>query len=416
MNEIKTITIGILLIISGFVNSSGASAPNKTEKSKTGLHDREYTIKLLSKISDPVLVPLSKEQLYKTIPRKDWETDNDNIQTSPLQAFGRTLSGIAPWLSLGADNTEEGTLRSKYIGLSVKGLINSTNPQSPDYMFEKPTQQIIVHLAYLAYPLLIAPNQLWEPLTQAQKDNVIAALKIHRKFVPNESNWLLFPSVIECAIWKFTGECEMAPIEHAVNQHMKWFLGDGTYGDGPNLHWDYYNSYVIHPLLLETLKVCKEMGNPLGENLPEYIERGQRYAGVLEHMISPEGTFPVIGRSSTYRIAVFQELEYMAFRWNKLPESLNPGATRSAITAVIRRMMEAPGTFDENGWLNAGIVGHQINARDSYNYTGALYMCTMGLTHLGIPATDPFWTSPEAKWTQKRIWDGEDIPGQSVFK
>lgn len=406
----------ILLFVLSITDSTGATVSNKSNKKEAGLKDRAYTIKLLSKISDPVLVPLSKEQLYKAIPRKEWETDDANIQTSPLQAFGRTLSGIAPWLSLGADDTEEGKLRAKYIEMSVKGLINSTNPQSPDYMFGKPTQQIIVHLAFLAYPLLIAPNQLWDPLTQKQKDQVIEALKIHRKFIPGENNWLLFSSVIECAIWKFTGVCEMAPIERAVNQHLKWFVGDGTYGDGPNLHWDYYNSYVIHPLLLETLKFCNEMGNPLGKNLPECIKRGQRYAGILEHMISPEGTFPVIGRSSTYRIAVFQQLEYMAFRWNKLPESLDPGATRSALTAVIRRMMEAPGTFDENGWLNAGVVGRQINARDSYNYTGALYMCAMGLIHLGIPATDPFWTSPDANWTQKRIWNGEDIPGQEVFK
>jgi hypothetical protein len=201
-----------------------------------------------------------------------------------------------------------------------------------------------------------------------------------------------------------------------VNRHLKWFLGDGTYGDGPNLHWDYYNSYVIHPLLLETLKICKEMGNPLAENLPECLKRGQRYAEILEHLISPEGTFPVIGRSSTYRIAVLQQLEYMAFRWNMLPPSLDPGATRAAITAVIRRMMEAPGTFDKNGWLNAGLVGEQINARDSYNFTGALYMCAMGFIHLGIPATDPFWTNPAAKWTQQKIWDGDDIPGQAVFK
>ena len=416
MNKIYVCVFCVLVFGLNTIFNSNASASYESKKPPTGLQDREYTIQLLRKISDPVLISLSQEQLYKAIPRKDWETDDANIQTSPLQAFGRTLSGIAPWLSLGADNSEEGKLRSKYIDLSVKGLINSTNPQSPDYMFGNPTQQLIVHLAFLAYPLLIAPNQLWEPLTQKQKDNVIEALKMHRKFVPNENNWLLFSSVIECAIWKFTGQCEMAPIEHAVNQHMKWFLGDGTYGDGSYLHWNYYNSYVIHPFLLETLKFCKEKGNPLGENLQECVNRGQRYAVILEHLISPEGTFPVIGRSSTYRIAVFQELEYMVFRWNKLPEPLDPGATRDAITAVIHRMMEAPGTFDKNDWLNAGIVGHQINARDYYNCTGALYMCAMGLIHLGISANDPFWTSPAANWTQKRIWSGEDIPSQEIFK
>ena len=111
-----------------------------------------------------------------------------------------------------------------------------------------------------------------------------------------------------------------------------------------------------------------------------------------------------------------QQLEYTAFREKKLPGSLNPGATRSAISAVIKRMMQAPGTFDKNGFLNAGIVGEQVNARDYYNYTGALYMCTLGLTHLGIPADDRFWTEPAGKWTQQRIWSGENLPDQRVFK
>jgi hypothetical protein len=408
--------VGCLFIGLLFLCHPLDSFASSKKKTGTGIADREYTIRLLGKIADPVLIPLSQELLYKSIPRKEWETDEANIQTSPLQAFGRTLSGIAPWLSLGSDNSKEGLLRAKYIDLCIKGLAHSTDPNSADYMFAKPTQQIIVHLAFLAYPMLIAPKQLWEPLTPQQKENAIRALKIHRNFVPAENNWLLFSSVIECALWKFSGECNLKPIEYGVNRHLKWFLGDGTYGDGPNLHWDYYNSYVIHPLLLETLKICKEMGNPLAENLPECLKRGQRYAEILEHLISPEGTFPVIGRSSTYRIAVLQQLEYMAFRWNMLPPSLDPGATRAAITAVIRRMMEAPGTFDKNGWLNAGLVGEQINARDSYNFTGALYMCAMGFIHLGIPATDPFWTNPAAKWTQQKIWDGDDIPGQAVFK
>ena len=378
--------------------------------------DRAFTLRLLFRIADPVLIPLSQNKLHEVFPRKSWETRESNIQTSPLQAFGRTLAGMSPWLSLGIDETREGILRKKYIALADKCLINATNPDSADYMFGDPTVERIVHAAYIAYALLIAPDQLWAPLNKAQQENIIAALKTHRAFKPYESNWLLFSAIIESAIWKFTGSCDQQPIKYAISRHKEWYLGDGVYGDGPSFHWDYYNSYVIHPLLLETLRTCKEMGMPVDEFLKTSIQRGQRYAEVLEHLISPEGTFPVIGRSSVYRIAVLQELEYIAFREKKLPVSLNPGATRSAITAVIRRMMLAPGTFDDNGWLNAGIVGEQVNARDSYNYTGALYMCTLGLSHLGIPPDDLFWTEPAQKWTQQRIWDGDKLPGQRVFK
>lgn len=381
-----------------------------------GSFDRQETIRLLQKIADPVLYPLSQERLLQVFPRKAWETRESNIETSPLQAFGRTLSGMAPWLSLGADNTDEGKLRAAYIELARKCLINATNPASRDYLFGDSTQERIVHAAYIAYPLLIAPKQLWFPLTPNQRWDVIHALKSHRFFKPNESNWLLFPAIIETAIWKLTGTCDKKIIRYAIRKHEQWYLGDGVYGDGPDFHWDYYNSYVIHPLLLETLRNCAALGMPVEKLYKQCVQRSFRYAQILEHLISPEGTFPVMGRSSVYRIAVLQELEYILFRERKMPESLEPGATRAAITAVINHMMYADGTFDKNGWLNAGIVGEQVNARDYYNYTGALYMCVMGLTHLGIPADNVFWQEAPGQWTQQKIWSGENIPDQKVFK
>jgi hypothetical protein len=37
-------------------------------------------------------------------------------------------------------------------------------------------------------------------------------------------------------------------------------------------------------------------------------------------------------------------------------------------------------------------------------------MCLLGLTHLGLAAGDRFWTAPASAWTQKKIWNGEDVP------
>jgi len=79
-------------------------------------------------------------------------------------------------------------------------------------------------------------------------------------------------------------------------------------------------------------------------------------------------------------------------------------------------MMDAEGTFDENGWVTAGVVGKQVNASDPYNYTGALYFCTTGLMHLGAPKESKFWSDPSGKWFQQRVWDGDDIPRQNYYK
>ena len=171
---------------------------------------------------------------------------------------GCTMAGIAPWLELGPDETPEGKLRGEFIELSVKAIGNGTDPKSPDFLNFKQGGQPLVDAAFLAQGLLRAPKQVWERLTPAQQTNVVAALKATRGIKPLESNWLLFSAMVEAALWQFTGECELRPIEYAVQRHMEWYLGDGTYGDGPEFHWDYYNSFVIQPMLLDVLRVAVE--------------------------------------------------------------------------------------------------------------------------------------------------------------
>jgi hypothetical protein len=145
------------------------------------------------------------------------------------------------------------------------------------------------------------------------------------------------------------------------------------------------------------------------------VARARRYAVVEERLISPEGTFPVIGRSSAYRFGAFHLLATVALL-HELPPGLKPGAVRAALTAVIRRTVEAPGTFNERGWLQVGAVGHQPSIREGYISSGSLYLCLTGLVHLGLPATDPFWTAPSEPWTQQQIWSGSDISADHAYE
>lgn len=394
-----------LLLAGGFISSAVAEV-------KPSL-DRAYSVDVLTRVARPVLTALAEGKLKQSLPVHEWEVTRTNY--TGLEALGRTMAGIAPWLELGPDKTKEGKLRAEFIELSVKAIANGTDPQSPDFLNFTNGGQPLVDAAFLAHGLLRAPNQLWPRLTPAQQSNVVAALKATRKIKPYESNWLLFSAMVEAALWQFTGECELKPIEYAVQRHMEWYLGDGTYGDGPEYHWDYYNSFVIQPMLLEVLRVGADKKHPLGELYPKVVARAQRYAAVQERMISPEGTFPIIGRSSAYRFGALQHLATMALL-RELPEDVQPAAVRCALTAVIRRSMAAPGTLDEKGWLQVGAVGHQPSIRENYIATGSLYLCLTGLVHLGLPADDPFWTAPAEAWTQQRIWAGQDVPADRALK
>src|SRR5262249_38272519 len=94
---------------------------------------------------------------------------------------------------------------------------------------------------------------------------------------------------------------------------------------------------------------------------------------------------------------------------HELPENVKPAQVRCALTAVIHKMVEAPGTFDANGWLQIGFCGHQPALGESYISTRSLYLCSAALLPLGLPPSDEFWGAPAARWTQQKLWAGENL-------
>ena len=88
------------------------------------------------------------------------------------------------------------------------------------------------------------------------------ALQLTRKTKPGQNNWLLFAGIIEAGLLKFTGSCDQLRIDDGIIKHKEWYKGDGIYGDGADFHADYYNRFVIHPMLLDILKVGKGKGIP----------------------------------------------------------------------------------------------------------------------------------------------------------
>lgn len=405
-NKLKTIVIIIIFI---FVTKESLFARHLSEK-----NDRYFWVESLVKISDPVLTNLSNNTLRKNMPYESLAKDRGDF--SHLEAVGRLICGIAPWLELGPDNTMEGKLRKKYITLAVKGLKNAVNPESPDYLvFGKPSQPL-VDAAFLAQGLLRAPTQLWGNLDVQAKEWMITELKRSRGIKPYESNWLLFASMVEAALLEFTGECDMERLMYGVNRFRnEWYKGDGVYGDGADFHMDYYNSFVIHPMLTDILLVLQKHGKEGADFLQMQLPRHIRYAEQLERFISPEGTYPVIGRSITYRFGVFHALSQICLM-KKLPDYIKPAQVRCALTAVIHNQLKSSENFDENGWLTVGFTGKQIGMSESYINTGSVYLCTMGLLPLGLPATDEFWTEPYTEWTNKKAWSGVDVKRDGALK
>jgi len=379
------------------------------------LSDREYWLAVLTRIANPVLTALSQKQLKATMPvETSHNTVADRAQYTYLEALGRLLAGIAPWLESGERSGSEGDLRQRYSDLARQSISAAVDPSSPDYLNFSKGQQPVVDAAFLALAVLRAPTELWKNLDASTKQRLIDALRSSRVIKPGFNNWLLFSATVEAFLCLVGEAWDQMRVDYAIRQHEEWYKGDGFYGDGPQFHWDYYNSFVIHPMLLEVVETVSKQSKSWESFLSPILARSQRYAAIQERLIAPDASYPAIGRSLAYRFGAFHLLALMAQR-KQLPDTVKPEQVRAALTAVIRRMIEAPGTFDPHDWLTIGFCGHQPSVGESYISTGSLYLCSVGLLPLGLPGSDPFWSSPPQLWTSQKIWSGQDIPADHAL-
>ena len=371
--------------------------------------DRQYWVRTMGKVAEPVLTNLAAGTLKRNMP-VECVTGNpaERRKVTHLEAIGRLLAGIAPWLEARLDAGTERDLQQRCTGLARQALQRGTDPQSDDFLNFQEGSQPLVDCGFLAQALLRAPNELWKKLDPTTRKNLAAGLISTRAITPGQSNWLLFAASVEAALAMMGERYDAMRIDYAVRAHEQWYVGDGLYGDGPRFHWDYYNSFVIQPMLLDVLRQMGHYVTTWQALLPNVVARARRYAAIQERLISPEGTFPAVGRSLCYRTGAFQLLAQMALL-GELPAPLTGPAVRAALTAVMKRLLEAPGTFDAQGWMTVGLAGHQPHLGESYISTGSLYLCAAVFLPLGLPAADAFWSGPAEDWTSRRIWRGEDL-------
>lgn len=376
--------------------------------------NRAYWCELAYKMAAPVLSNMAKGELQKNmIVELSPNWDGRNIKVTYMEAFGRLMAGIAPWLTLPDDETEEGKIRKQLREWALKSYANAVDPQSPDYLLWRAEGQPLVDAAYIAESFLRAFDQLWMPLDEQTKQRYIEEFTLIRRVDPPYTNWLLFSSTIESFLAKAGAKYDAYRVNSAIRKVEEWYTGDGWYADGPSFAFDYYSSYVFHPMYLETLQAMKDAKAYTRIHYSKYydraLKRAQKYSLILERLISPEGTFPVFGRSIPYRMAAMQPLALMAW-YQELPAGVSNAQVRCALTAVMKRMFQSGNNFNEGGFLTIGFSGRQPNIADWYTNNGSLYMTSLAFLPLGLPASHPFWTDAPQDWTSKRAWSEQPFP------
>ncbi len=382
-----------------------------------GKDDRAQWLAIVERVSQPVLEAISQQKLRATMPVEARPGDAAaRRQSTHLEAVGRLLTGLAPWLEgTPGNNPSEEKLRDRYREWARLAIHYGTDPKSPDHLNFGTNRQSVVDAAFLALAIIRAPNELWTKLDATTKTNLVRSLVETRKIQPGFNNWLLFSSMIEACFCKFGQPWDTDRIDYGLRQLQEWYKGDGVYGDGPHFHWDYYNSYVIQPFMLNILDAVQPVTKRWEFLRGPVEEHARRYAAIQERLISPEASFPPIGRSLAYRFGALQNLAEISLR-RSLPEPVKPSQVRAAMTAVMRRMINAKGTFDDKGWLTIGFAGHQPDIGEGYISTGSLYLCSAAWLPLGLDASDEFWSAPPQPWTALKAWSGVNIPTDHAIR
>jgi hypothetical protein len=407
--------LGSLVAGSAATLATAGEAGAASKPAARPANDRAYMAGLLQRMTEPVLSAMARGELVRKFELEVSPTwDGRDKRVSYFECFARLIAGAAPWLALPDDGTPEGATRKRLLDMARQSYVNSVDPASPDRLMWEGPGQVLVDSAYYTNALMRAPQALWEPLDAATKRRIVDYIKSLRRIEPPYINWMLFAAMNEAWLMSIGEAYDPMRMNVAIRKVNEWYVGDGWIKDGETFHFDYYGSYVMHPMLCEILEVLEQHKGSFWNGKPDEMralafKRMQRFSEHLERFVSPEGTFPMFGRSLTYRTAAFQPLALLALR-KQLPAKLPEGQVRSAMRAVHERIFSAPSNFTKGGFLTIGFVGAQPELGDWYSNNGSMYITSASFLPLGLPATDSYWTAAAQDWTQKKAFAGARFP------
>ncbi|KAF4534911.1 uncharacterized protein LTHEOB_2886 [Lasiodiplodia theobromae] len=307
------------------------------------------------------------------------------------EGYARPLWGLAPLLAGG----------SEYAGTErwVRGLVNGTDPEHEEFWgYMEDLDQRMVEACPIGFTLAIAGKHFWDPLTERQKKNVEAYLgSMNDKEMPN-TNWLWFRVFANLGLAKVGAAYSSSRLESDIKHLNTFYRGSGWSNDGPAgyTQMDYYSgSFAIQYLQLLYAQLVDDWDNRDPERAAEFRSRAQQYALDFAYYFDERGRALTFGRSLTYRFAMAGFWGAVAFSSTELPAPLSWGVVKGMLLRNLRWWAQQPDIFQPNGMLNIGYTYPNTYLAENYNSPGSPYWCMLSFAPLALPATHPFWASPE---------------------
>ncbi|MBW3092448.1 DUF2264 domain-containing protein [Bifidobacterium sp. 82T10] len=345
---------------------------------------RDRACAVLKRIIDPVKPFYSPSGARLDIGSTSTWYENDTI---PMEAFSRVLWGLTPfWAGGGRDADFERIVRD--------GLTAGTDPNHPDYWHPcHDYDQKFCEMASIAFGMLFAPAQVWDPLGDEAKRNLADWLNEINRHRCLSSNWTFFRIIANVALLKRGMPYDAAKLKAGVEFINSLYDRGGWYSDGANGDKDYYNPFVLVTFgVLYALFMADE--DP--DNARRFRERAYEFGRDYIHWFSPDGPAPAFGRSQTYRfaqVAFFSACAVAGIDVFPLP------VLKGIIARHLADWLNRP-IFDNAGVLTIGYGYPNLRMQESYNAPGSPYWGLEAFLFLALPADHEFWRVPAAPMPQ----------------
>ncbi|MQW89043.1 DUF2264 domain-containing protein [Sinorhizobium saheli] len=300
-----------------------------------------------------------------------------------LEGFARPLWGLAPFAAGGGQFAHW----DRY----AQGIANGTDPDHPEYWGAvNGRDQRMVELAALGFALALVPEKIWDPLSPAARDGLVAYLIHARQFDYADNNWKFFRILVDIALDRLGVEYDRS-LTHAYLAELEGFyIADGWYRDGNVRRIDHYIPFAMHFYGLIYARLVDD------DYAERYRERALLFAQDFRRWFAEDGAALPFGRSLTYRFACAGFWSALAFADL---EALPWGEIKGLCLRHLRWWADKPMT-DRDGVLSIGYGYPNLLMSENYNSAGSPYWAFKAFLPLAVGEDHPFWTSAETPLAQ----------------
>ncbi|HUE98512.1 MAG TPA: DUF2264 domain-containing protein [Anaerolineales bacterium] len=311
-----------------------------------------------------------------------------------IESFARIASAWGAWLR---NPSNPSTLRFQDHKINLETLIrqallDGTNP-SNSYTYWGDIghlDQRIVESADIAVAIWMSRERVFDNMTKAEQEQIIAWLSQVDGKGTYTDNWILFTAMVQAVRYHLGFSSPLDDLDNRLMQMNEFYRADGWYVDGLTDEFELYNAWMFgwHYLLWTWID---------GERRPEHrdlvTERGRSFIDGFLHFFGANGSYPAWGRSIVYRFAAAAPFAVGHFL-DSAPA--DPGLLRRVSSGCIRYFYDR-GLFDPEGhYVRQGYHGDFPAAGEAYISPGSPYWCCHGLFALTFDRDDPFWTATES--------------------